>query len=361
MKSLLSFLIAVLFAISSFAQYYETPDWFFNIPQGKENKLYSIGISDARMNDSLAHDLAVCRALQMGVIFREVEISYASDYFETDTEKHRTYIVRETYQEMGGFQAHAIIESFKEVEFEINNNGEAIVLLEIKFAETTSKQNEYQVNVEYFRQDFESSNTRSLESIRFINISSKGYLPNFPNIKNVNYRATNVNGTIVSETSGNDSMINQAGYFYHYSNTLSNDFNFTVFQTNADLKKGLWYAYTESVLTSMIKLSKNTGSKMLTVDDDFLEVESNNELENKNESLSRQVSKNTMFFVLQHLGIHNNQMYVSLRLPSSPLFYYAKEDLIVDDNVIEQEEPYSLKRKKKFFLWRWLCKEKYRN
>jgi hypothetical protein len=351
-------IISVLYTVNLWAQYYEIPSWFINIKPTGGKELFVIGISDPRMENSVAYELAVNRALQMAVLLNNVCVSNTSDYFESGSEEHRAYIVTETYQELARFDASSAIKSFRVVEEEVNENGETLVLVAVNFIDDPSEAEQMNVCAEYFRQDFEISNTRAHESIRSISMSS--VIKESINPTTLAYKATNVNGTIVCETIINDSVLPQPGYFYHYYNTLPEDFNITAFQANADLEKGLWYAYLESVMMGMIKISKNRDSKLGTVDDDYL-IEYNDEgSDTKQEALSRQVSKNSLFFILQHLGVINNQLYASIRLPSDPAFFIADFVTIDENEVVTPKIHVVSGVKKKFFLWRWLCKNKYR-
>ncbi|MDD2199053.1 MAG: hypothetical protein PHF99_01470 [Bacteroidales bacterium] len=348
MKELKIVLFIVLFTNSLFAQYYETPDWFFNIPENEE-QIFVIGISDPRMEDSVGFNLATLRALQLAVIINATEISYTSDYFGEGEEVNRDYILREIRQELARFESEAFIKKYTEVYTYRNKNGEAIVLLAIEVDNSGEDGESYRVFGEYFRQDFERSNTRALESVRSISLNSELILD--VNKTKTNYRATNVNGTIVPETRVNDSLIQPMGYFYQYYNTLSQGFDISKYEASSDLQKGLWYAYLESIMLGMIKISKNYSVKMGTVKDNYFVDDTGKDTDKT--KFYRQVSKNTLNFCLHNLGIFNNQLYASVELAK----YQQMQSLKNIDN--KKNETKQLPQKR-FFLWRWMFKDKFR-
>jgi hypothetical protein len=350
MKEFKIILFIVLFTNTLFAQYYETPEWFFNIPVS-ENEIFVLGISDPRMDETVGLNLATQRALQLAVIINETEISYTGDYYGEGEEVNRDYILREISQELARFEAEGFITGFKEIYSTINNNGEAIVLLAVKFG-NSGKDDEYiRVFAEYFRQDFERSNTRSLESIRSISLNSELLKTASNNKDKTNYRATNVNGTIVPETRINDSLIKPVGYFYQYYNTLNQSFDISKYEANSELQKGLWYAYLESLMIGMIKISKNYSVKMGTVKDNYLVDEAGQMDEIGKSKFHRQVSKNTLNFYLRNLGVFDNHLYLSIFLADHPRKSVKSR---ANDKSIND----SLAFKKKFFLWSWMLKDK---
>lgn len=348
MKELKIVLFIVLFTNSLFAQYYETPNWFFNIPENEE-QIFVIGISDPRMEDSVGFNLATLRALQLAVIINETEISYTGDYYGEGEEVNRDYILREIRQDLARFESEGFIKNYNEIYSWINKNGETIVLLAVEVDNSGKHDEYYRVFGEYFRQDFERSNTRALESVRSISLNSELMLG--VNRTKTNYRATNVNGTIVPETRINDSLIQPVGYFYQYYNTLSQGFDISKYEASSDLQKGLWYAYLESIMLGMIKISKNYSAKMGTVKDNYMVDDTGEDTDKA--KFHRQVSKNSLNFCLHNLGVFDNQLYTSLELSN----YQRKQSLKKINNQNNKTKQLPQKR---FFLWRWMFKDKYR-
>ncbi|NLA25351.1 MAG: hypothetical protein GX879_10340, partial [Bacteroidales bacterium] len=66
MKRNFLFFVFILASNLLMAQYYPVPEWFSNIPASSSTCIYSIGISEPRMQDTaLAKQVAINRAISV--------------------------------------------------------------------------------------------------------------------------------------------------------------------------------------------------------------------------------------------------------------------------------------------------------
>lgn len=355
MKQILVFFV-FCFSISVLnAQYYELPKWSDDLPYAlKKGEIYAIGISDPRMeDDNFAEEVAIRRALTLAVIQNEVKIYYASDYFEKKSEEYRWFVMKEDVQELGKIKASAHVDStnYEIVKTEINKNGETIVLL--KFMPGVSQDTNFFVTAEYYRQDFEVSNTRAHESIRSIKLTTDWIVSKNTDTLTTFFHMTNFNGSISTEIKHDTTSIVPPGYYYRYAGTLKEGFDIVDYNTSVSMLKGLWIAYIDSFMQSIMKLSKNYSSKMETVGDDYKVNRNDGISETSTESLARSVCINTLTFTYGGMDVHKNFLYPRIFLESKRLYYSGNgPEEIIDTTEIETP-------KKKCWLGRlFTCKKK---
>ncbi len=316
MKQFLLFFIFCLIISNLNAQYYVLPNWTEDLPYSSNgNSIFAIGISDPRMTDTiLAEEIAIHRAICMAILFRETTILYTSNYFEKKDEDYRWFILQEDIEELGKFTAQGFVtdSSYKIINKHINKNGETIVLL--KYSPTNNELNNFFVNGEYYKQDFELSNTRAHEYIRSIHFDSKWINNETKDSLSTKFRMTNYNGSISSEIYYNDIELSPPGYYYHYQNTLPNIVELADYNTSVKLLKGLWIAYLDSYIQSIIKISKNHSSKMKTLQDSHIVNRNDGISEKSQESMARSISKNTLSFEYGGIEIYKNQLFPRIYL-----------------------------------------------
>lgn len=352
MRQIIVFFILSFVFSSLSAQYYVLPSWAEDLPYSVTgNDIYAIGISDPRMTDSvLARDVAINRALTMAVMFNESRIYYTSDYFEKRTEEYRWYVINENVEEMGRINAVAWVDekSFTILESEKNRNGETMVL--IRYTPAEKKDSNFFVIGEYYRQDFEISNTRALESVRSIKLTSKWKKTDAVDTIISFFHMTNWNNSISTDISYCDQEISPPGYSYEYASSIPDSFGIKTYNTSVNLKKGLWIAYIDSYMQSIMKISKNLNSKMETVFDDYKVNRDDGITEYSIEKLARSVCKNTLSFEYGGLGINKNSLFPRIYLKNNRDYYYSYGTPPPDGSV-------EIKTKKPCFCKRTFCKK----
>lgn len=322
MKKYLLIIISLLILVPLFSQIHDVPEWFEHIPQSRYGEVYSVGISDPRMNNpELAEEIAIHRALTLAVLMDEMTIFYVSDYFETRTEEHRWYIVTQKNQEMSKINAASYIDStrYEIIHSEKNTNDEHLVL--IKYFPLPSKDTNFYVTGKFFRQDFEVSNTRAMESIKTFNLETEWHSETKKEPIKTKFRLTDVNNSVSTQIFFNNTEIKPPGYSYRYFETKNLEFNIANYQYGSNLNNGLWIAYLESFVQSVNRLSRNYSSRLGTVFDDY-DVTTDDDLMDKNQkSLNRQACINVLGFDLKLLHIHNHMLFPRLNLKNQRTFY----------------------------------------
>jgi len=294
-----------------YVQYYQLPAWAEDLPYSIGNsEIYAIGVSDPRMEDkNLAKEVAIHRAITMAVLLNESTVYYASDYFEKKSEEYRWFVMTEDVQELGKIQASAWVDksTYEIISSEENTNGETVVLL--KYIPTVKQDANFFVTAEYYRQDFEVSNTRAMESVRSIKLSVSWFEGNTKDTIKSFFHMTNWNNSISTEISYKNKDITPPGYSYEYASSIPDTFEIKLYNTSVSLKKGLWIAYIDSYIQSVLRISKNYSSKMGTVYDDYKVNRNDGITEYSIESLSRSSCKNVLNFEYGGMGINKNQLY----------------------------------------------------
>ncbi len=323
MKQILTFFIICLSISAVNAQYYVLPNWAEDLPYPVgNNEIYAIGVSDPRMADKdLAKDVALNRALCMAVMFDKSQVYYASDYFEKKSEEYRWFVSKEDVEELGKINATAWIDdkSFQIINTDINTNGETVIL--IKYTPSTKQDTNFLVTAEYYRKDFEVSNTRAMESVRSIKLSSTWKKPATIDTLKTYFHLTNWNNSITTEISYAGKEITPPGFSYEYASSIPDSFDLRRYNTSVSLKKGLWNAYIDSYFQSIMKISKNYNSKMETVYDDYKVNRDDGISEYSTESLARSVCKNVLSFELGGIGINKNLLYPRVFLKNEREYY----------------------------------------
>lgn len=346
MKRYLTFLVINIIISNIYSQYHISPSWVkdFNYNAKAENCIYSIGISDPRMSDSiLAKDIAITRALIFAVLSNSSEISYTSDYFEKKTEEYRWHILKENIQEFANIKAQTYVDTsnYKILQSFFNTNGEMLVL--IKFIPNNIKEANFFVNLEYYKQNYELSNTRSFENISNIKISSNQIITANNKKDSITsfFHFLNWNNSISIQSINNSIEIKIPNYFYTYKNNDS-ILNISDYISSSILHKGIYAAYIDSFVQGLIILSKNYKSKFTTISDNY-NTNKDNTTDNSKETLSRHVSKNSLSFSYSGFSIFNNYLHSRLK--------------IKNDNIITEEIKPSKNGKSSFWLW---FKKKYK-
>lgn len=350
--------IFLIFFFSTFnliikAQYYELPVWVEDLPYSNYDIIYSIGISDPRMKDTaLAEKIAINRALCLAVIAGEADVLLTSDLFEKKSEEYRWTIMKDVVEELAKISAKAYVDEslYSIINKHTNANGETLVLLKLNY--TKSKTPNFFVAAEYYRKEFEVSNTRAMESVKNIILKSSWKTEKMKDSLKSIYDLTIWNSDITAQIFFDGTEINTPGYSYEYKPSIPDGFDIKMYTANSSAKKGLWMAYTESLMNSFVLLAKNYESKFKTVKDDYKVSRNDGIYEVSNESLSRSVTRNSLKFEYGGFGIYNNRLFSRTYLKDYRQTY-------VSYNIKQQMTEDSIKNsvKKKCFLKRIFSKK----
>jgi hypothetical protein len=260
-------------------------------------------------DEKLAIEIATHRAIALAVLLNEAKIYYTSDYFEKKSEEYRWLVMQENVQEMGKLTGKAFVDTscYKVLKSEINENGEALVL--INYTPSMSQDTNFFVYGEFYRQDFEVSNTRAQESIRSIKLDTKWKQKTLQDTLTSSFQMTNFNGSVSSLMTYNKMEIQVPGYFYQYESTLKEGFVLKDFNTSVNLIKGLWISQIDSFFQSLLKLSKNYSVKIGTVHDDYKVNRDDGISETSTENLARTVCANLLSFEFGGFSISDNCLF----------------------------------------------------
>ncbi|MFO7879181.1 MAG: hypothetical protein ACQES0_11185 [Bacteroidota bacterium] len=337
----------LVFAFTAKAQYYQSPDWIKQIPLYGEQT--AIGISDPRMeNDSLAQLQAKTRAMAMIALLRDVEIAYTSEHYQSETEAHRTYKLEEIIEKLGKFSSRLPYHTsdFEVIHEYINKNKEVIVLMAYNDSDA-AKDHVLKVEADHYSKIFETSITRNfraaeLYSLNISDSTDKGIVH-----YRFRYEADGNEVSMYSKDAGH--RHSPPGYTYKYRD------NDTIrgigsFDAANSCQEGLWQAYFSGILHAISEKSKNHISRLKNLEDQYDEAEESEtyyEDNEKQESLSRHITKSRMNFHMHGLSIYQNMLYVNI---SSPLLSEQAPPIYVEPDSKETREP----EKQRCGFWDWL-------
>lgn len=346
------YFISILLLVISFnsaAQYYESPDWIDNIPLHGE--LTAIGISDPRMeNDSLALAQAVMRGKAMIAMLKEIDISYTSQYFQSESESHRTHKLSESIEKLGKYTSRL---PYNETDFDTirqykNKNNETVVLLAYNDS-NGEKTKVLNVFSEYYAKIFETSITRAYKLAEITHFTIRDSTPDNTIVHEFHWEA---DGTRVSSKSIIDTVTyTPPNYSYKYKNTGKPD-DISIYGASRDLSHGLWAACFHAFLLTCSSDSKNYTSRIKNLDDKYSDAEEqslNFSDASSQQEMSRQITKNRMHFYLHGCKVFQNMLYIQL---SSPLLNQQPPQSAKPTSAGTSSSPDSTKPKRSF--WDWL-------
>lgn len=310
MKNIVLLILSSLFYFSLFSQYYKIPDWAENLPQSSNYFIYSIGISDPRIKDTeLAESIAIQRALCFAVIASKSDVLLISDYFEKKSEEYRWIIMKDNVEELSKIIASGYVDknNYTVIDKFTNENNEVFVLL--KYVHDNSKTPNFFVEAEYYRKEFEVSNTRALESVKNIILKSKWKSSEMKDTLRSSYELVIWNNDITVKNNFNNKTVTSPGFSYEYFSTIPENFEPSLYTGNGSVKKGIWIGYLETMMQSFVIASKNYQSKFASVSDDYKVSRNDGIYETSTESLSRSVSRNNLSFEYAGFGINENRIY----------------------------------------------------
>ncbi len=346
----LYFIGIILFVIglNASAQHYQTPSWVSNSPLHGEYT--AIGISDPRIeDDSLALLQAKVRAKAIIAMLHETDISYTSQYYQDETESHRTYKLNESIEKLGKYTSRL---PYNESDFDVvsqytNKNNETIVLMGYR-DDDKAKNKVLNVQAEYYAKIFETSITRAYKLSEITTFTIRDSSSAGTKVYNYTWEADGKHFHIASTV--DTAKIDMPGYQYRYMNTDTIT-DFAQYSASRNTKKGLWEAYMHAFLLSCSSDSKNYTSKIKNLDDDYDVVRENTDNyqnDTKQQELSRHITKNRMHFYLHGFRIFNNNLYIHI---SSPLLGQKPPGLYIPPGDTTHNQQ---KKESKRSFWDWL-------
>lgn len=341
-------ILLLVISLNGAAQHYESPEWIDNIPLNGE--LTAIGISDPRMeNDSLALAQAVVRAKAMIAMLKEIDISYTSQYFQSESESHRTHKLSESIEKLGKYTSRL---PYSEQDFDTirqykNKNNETIVLLAYNDGDG-EKTRVLNVFSEYYAKIFETSITRAYKLAEITRFTIRDSTPDNTKVHEYHWEA---DGTRVGIRSIIDKdTYTPPNYRYKYKTTEKPD-DISIYGASRDLSHGLWAAYLHAFLLTCSSDSKNYTSRIKNLDDSYSDAEEqlNFSDASSQQEMSRQITKNRMHFYLHGCKVFQNMLYMQL---SSPLLNQLPPQSVKSPSAGTSSSPGSTKPKRSF--WDWL-------
>jgi len=272
------------------------------------NTIYSIGISEPEMTDSiLAKNLAINRALQIATILNHAEIRLVSDFFEYAYEDIFSNLraAKNNIEELIKIESYLNYDSVNHnvVYGKFNEHKEYIVILKIQKKNNSS--NLY-VSSEFYRNEYDI-NDRSYYMNRQLSIYSNNYVDtsklnhNYYNLKNESSRLSFI-------VNFEDKDIEVPRYYYSYISSIKKQEEIFGYTESAELKNGLWAAYIESILKSILYKTKTSNFVFRRVSDN-----NNENLDLNIKGLSRTVvSVKDIILKISRIGIFDNKLYIML-------------------------------------------------
>ena len=278
------------------------PPWMNGRFPEQSDTLYVFGISDPGLNDTVARQQAVFRALALGAMAKITDCEHISDFYSQE----KGAGTGSKYEEIYRFSAYFSGKRPTPVKLSdtILASSEAIVLLgiPIKNLHNNSKKN---IRIEAFLYNNEADIIYRNKMSRKVDISIQKRDSNEKVILDASY-FYQING----RATGMRSLFPRSQFFYnnyefYYTNSLpekeSDSSNFH----GTTCKQGLWIAYVSEILE---QLSLQT--KMLTKESQVLR----DQTEDTSTELLRERSRTRLSWRIKEIDIHDNKMWVNLTI-----------------------------------------------
>jgi hypothetical protein len=265
------------------------PGWFFNPPQSTMHEIYTIGITDPAIPDSLANFQAIERALSLVSLMSGTSVSTMSDNFQG--QKGTKYEEITKFKGTNSITGHyTIIDSF------ITRFNEKVLLL--KFEKNNTDSIKVKVEFELYRSQMEAGIgtyftdniiAKSKRDTNFIYYNYKQHVNDFMIVSLVNKRPVEIPLAIYEYTNGlqgtADSVKNNIVKLPH---------------------RGLWMGYLQSFMESLSFISSNLKSSAKSLGQIEQQAVTGN--------ISRDISNNKMFFSINKISIFEDKLNIFLEL-----------------------------------------------
>jgi hypothetical protein len=259
------------------------PFWFFETPRSDESSVFSIGISDPEIEDSLATIQATHRALLLAGLMMGADISGIFDDYQSESGKK--------YEEMNKIKNlyHLIGKYFVTDSFRTRFK-EKVVLL--KFIKDTADTIKFSVFIDYYKSQVESNSGIN----NFVSISTR-------------YKVDTCKYLYSYEQSGNDfsitSVVNKNQYdiplgMYQYVKTGTDEREETIYLQH----KGLWYGYYQAFIDGLAILTSTIRSRSKTL--------GQYENQNNQKQLAREIMNNKLIFNIDRVTQTGGKFEISM-------------------------------------------------
>ena len=278
------------------------PPWMYERFPEQDDTLYVFGISDPGLNDTVARQQAVFRALALGAMAKGTDCGHFSDFYTQEkgsgTGSKYEEIYRFSAYFSGKSQAPAILNDT------ILSSSEAVVLLGIPKANLNNDTRK-NILIEAVLYSNEADIISRNKMSRKVDISIQKRDSNEKTLLDASdfYQ---ING----KATGMRSLFPKSQFFYnnyefYYTNSLpekeSDSSNFH----GTTCKQGLWIAYVSEILE---QLSLQT--KLLTKESQVLR----DQTEDTSTELLRERSRTRLSWRIKEIDIHDNKMWVNLTI-----------------------------------------------
>lgn len=309
-KILTSFFLTILFT-SIYSQYEKLPKWASNIPKSSKSAVYAIGISDTKLDEQTAYKQAIFRAKIILSMLNNAKAMQSKDYFTIS----RNDMSCQKMQRLGKIESSSLFDTINVtiVKKEYNKFNEAIVLIKQSIIDENAQIiDSLQVLCDSYLQETGIGN--GFDFIRSFKLDS--YIKSNSDSTKFLYECYDNNNEIRYSVTYNDTTYNTPGTVYEYNNTKDqSDIQTTDYQGVSDLKKGLWKAYIDVVIQSILSHSDLVGSTSKKSGDNYVNDETSTT--GKDEKLSREISSNNLSFYIRNIDIVDNKMMLNLSLTTT--------------------------------------------
>ncbi|HBX49845.1 MAG: hypothetical protein A2275_06860 [Bacteroidetes bacterium RIFOXYA12_FULL_35_11] len=313
-------IFVIVFIIASFSVYAQIPTnlpgWVTSIPKSNAKRIYSIGISDPKMEEGQAYQLALLRAKAMLAVFHQCTVQQAIDLYKSD-KQDGVNIYTEKLEKLSKIYSKYIIDTtrLEIVNKKYTSDMEAIVLIRevLTTPDTCKFKDTLKVECISFLQEFridEASKSASNFSMAAIDV--KGRTGDSLKFYFDCVDENNVDVSIASTFQ--DTIESSTSTMQEYENSTERVIDLAKYGGYSNMKKGIWKAYLDAVLQNIISASNMMISKNKTATDLYKSDTNSNYDNSKDENLNRNVSSNTLSVSLKSVEISKNKIWVDLKM-----------------------------------------------
>ena len=317
MRYFIFLFILILLSRITFAQVpTNLPGWVTSIPKSNAKKIYSIGISDPKMDEEQAYQLALLRAKAMLAIFHQCTVQQAIDLYKSDRQDG-VNIYTEKLEKLSKIYSKYILDTtrIEIVNKKYTSDMEAIVLIrEVMTRPDTCKfKDTIKVESVSFLQEIridEASKSASNFSMAAIEVKGKtgDSFKFYFDCVDENNVDVSIASTFQDTIEANTSTMQE------YKNSTERNIDPAKYGGYSNMKKGIWKAYLDAVLQNIISTSNMLTSKNKTAADLYKSDTNSNYDNSKDENLNRNVSSNTLSVSLKAIEISKNKIWVDLKM-----------------------------------------------
>jgi hypothetical protein len=277
------------------------PDWFdLSKYQSNENIIFSIGISDPKLDPIIATKQAIIRAKLVTALLINSEINNSKENYSNFKE------VQNTSDKTAKFIRYQIVKSnlnFDESQFQIidsyvTNSGEKIILMAFTPDNSSiSKECQLKANINLMQTEY---NIRTkFQDTKLIHCEQS--ITNLNNEEQAIYKLYKMDEASEIVSTLNNDTINNATYYCKY--LLHDAVSVPEHLVKTKLYYGLWKAFFESLMIQLTTYISSNDIVMQTLNDDY-----RNENGNINQSINHQLQNQNFSGKIIHIFISENEL-----------------------------------------------------